>query len=183
MRAVNDLPAVVDDVQAVVRLVAVAQSMGRPHDQPDSDVTRNPPNAGELAHYGPGDQPTIWDINGVRCGALICYEYRYPELHRDYKRLGARIGPDLARVNQAPSFTYPGITMPAAMTPAAASSHRRRAGVPAPEQNRFVPRRPRHARDAPTPCGPGSSRDRIHYPGELPNEFALEAHAAPVSLG
>ena len=30
---------------------------------------------------------------------------------------------ELERVNQAPTFTYPGITMPAAMTAAAASSH------------------------------------------------------------
>lgn len=101
--------------------------------------------SGELAHYSPGDHSSIWEINGVRCGALICYEYRYPELHRDYKRqgvqlvfhsfhaahatpdqvraIGARIGPDLARHNPAPTFTYPGITMPAAMTAAAASTH------------------------------------------------------------
>ncbi|MGI8808788.1 MAG: carbon-nitrogen hydrolase family protein [Acidimicrobiales bacterium] len=32
--------------------------------------------AGELAHYSPGDHASLWEINGVRCGALICHEYR-----------------------------------------------------------------------------------------------------------
>jgi predicted amidohydrolase len=100
---------------------------------------------GELAHYSPGDHDSVWDINGVRCGALICHEYRYPELVRAYRRqgvevifhsfhaanatparvasIGDRIGTGLARLNPAPTFTYPAITMPAAMTAAAASSH------------------------------------------------------------
>ena len=34
-----------------------------------------------------------------------------------------RIGPELRMLNPAPSHTYPGITMPAAMTAAAASNH------------------------------------------------------------
>ena len=101
--------------------------------------------SGELAHYSPGDHPSVWEINGVRCGALICYEYRFPELHRDYARegvqlifhsfhaanaspervaaIGAAIGQELRRLNPAATFTYPGITMPAAMTAAAASNH------------------------------------------------------------
>lgn len=101
--------------------------------------------SGELAHYSPGDHASVWEINGVRCGALVCYEYRYPELYREYKRhgvelvfhsfhaanaslqrvadIGTAIGPRLARFNHAPTFTYPGITMPAAMTAAAAANH------------------------------------------------------------
>ena len=96
---------------------------------------------GDLAHYSPGDHFSVWDIDGVRCGALICYDYRFPELHRQYKKLGAelvfhsfhagnispqrlaeieeRIGPELRTLNPAPTHTYPGITMPAAMTAAA----------------------------------------------------------------
>lgn len=37
--------------------------------------------------------------------------------------IGAAIGPELGRLNPAPTFTYRGITMPAAMTAAAASDH------------------------------------------------------------
>jgi hypothetical protein len=42
-------------------------------------------------HYSPGDQFTIWDIDGVRCGAQICYDYRYPELYRQYSGLGVQL--------------------------------------------------------------------------------------------
>ncbi len=85
--------------------------------------------SGELVHYTPGNHSSVWEINGVCCGALICYEYRYPELHRQCKRhgvqlmfhsfhaanatpervtaIGAGIGPELGRFNPAPSFTYP----------------------------------------------------------------------------
>jgi len=99
---------------------------------------------GDLAHYSPGDHCSTWTINGVRCGALICYDYRFPELYREYRRLdvqlmfhsfhaarfsaakaaaiGAAIGPQFAALNRAATFTYPGITMPAAMTAAAAAN-------------------------------------------------------------
>jgi predicted amidohydrolase len=98
---------------------------------------------GDLAHYTPGDHPSVFMINGVRCGALICYDYRYPELYREYKRhdvqlifhsyhaahmtpetaaeIRATVGVDLQQLN--PGGTYPGITMPATMTAEAAANH------------------------------------------------------------
>lgn len=101
--------------------------------------------SGDLAHYSPGNHSAVWEINGVRCGALICYDYRFPELYREYRRqgvqvmfhsfhagnvsravitaIGDRIGPDLAHLNRSATHTYPGITMAAAMTAAAASNH------------------------------------------------------------
>jgi deaminated glutathione amidase len=101
--------------------------------------------SGDLAHYSPGDHATSWVLNGVRCGALICYDYRFPELYREYAKAGTElvfhsfhaasasaqritamaeaIGPDLAPLNNAATHTYPGITMPAAMTAAAACNH------------------------------------------------------------
>jgi predicted amidohydrolase len=100
---------------------------------------------GDLAHYSPGDHFAVWSIAGVRCGALICYDYRFPELYREYKRrgvdlvfhsfhaghlspemvaaIGGRIGPELAPFNRGATYTYPAITMPAAMTAAAACNH------------------------------------------------------------
>ncbi|HTU76148.1 MAG TPA: carbon-nitrogen hydrolase family protein [Trebonia sp.] len=99
---------------------------------------------GDLAHYSPGDHPVTWEIDSVRCGALICYDYRFPELYRQYVDLGvqlvfhsfhaggvpaeqvaligAAIGAGLDGVNPAATLTYPGITMPAGMTAAAASN-------------------------------------------------------------
>lgn len=47
--------------------------------------------AGELAHYTPGDHASSWEIDGMRFGALICHEYRYPELYRDYAGQGVQI--------------------------------------------------------------------------------------------
>ena len=35
---------------------------------------------GDLAHYSPGDGFSVWDMDEVRCAALICYNYRFPEL-------------------------------------------------------------------------------------------------------
>jgi deaminated glutathione amidase len=99
--------------------------------------------SGDLAHYSPGNHLTVFEINGVRCGTAICHDYRYPELYREYKRrdvqlmfhsyhaahastetiaaMRARVGLDVQALN--PGGTYPGITMPATMTAAAAASH------------------------------------------------------------
>jgi len=101
--------------------------------------------SGDLAHYSPGSHFCVWTIDGVCCGALICYDYRYPELYREYKKrgvqlvfhsfhaarasheritaIGKAIGPELSALNPAATHTYPGITMPAAMTTAAACNH------------------------------------------------------------
>lgn len=99
----------------------------------------------DLEHYSAGNHPAMWRIDDIRCGALICYDFRFPELQREYKRhgvdllfhsfhagnvpparvraIGAAIGPRLRRLNAAATFTYPAITMPATMTATAASSH------------------------------------------------------------
>jgi len=101
--------------------------------------------SGDLAHYSPGGHSSVWLINGVCCGALICYDYRFPELYRDYGKqgvelvfhsfhaahasvgqvtaIGDAIGTAFTRVNRAATHTYPAITMPAAITAAAASNH------------------------------------------------------------
>jgi predicted amidohydrolase len=84
-------------------------------------------------------------IDGHRCAALICYDYRFPELYRQYKAAGVdvvfhsfhaahvsaerlaaieqAIGVGLKAANRAATFTYPGVTMPASMTAAAAANH------------------------------------------------------------
>lgn len=101
--------------------------------------------SGDLAHYSPGAHFSGWAIDGVRCGALICHDYRYPELYLEHSRrgtqvmfhsfhaarvsparlaaIGQAIGPQFRRYNPAATHSYPGITMPAAMTTAAACNH------------------------------------------------------------
>jgi predicted amidohydrolase len=98
---------------------------------------------GELVSYTPGDHPSTFEIGGVRCGTLICHEYRYPELYRESKRLGVElmfhsyytgnfrrkqtremqqiVGKKFFKLN--PGKTLPEITMPAGMHARAADNY------------------------------------------------------------
>lgn len=42
---------------------------------------------GDLDCFSPGDHFVNFEINGVNCGLLICYDIRFPELYREYKKL------------------------------------------------------------------------------------------------
>ena len=42
-------------------------------------------------YYSPGKGPVLFEIRGIKCGLLICYEWRYPELYREYKKLGVEL--------------------------------------------------------------------------------------------
>ncbi len=97
----------------------------------------------DLPHYTPGDHFCTFTIRGVRCGVLICHEFRYPELYREYKRRGVQVvfhsfhaghvsperwkamrdyvGEERIRMN--PADTLPGIAMPAAVLAAAGSNY------------------------------------------------------------
>lgn len=46
---------------------------------------------GDLNHYSPGDHFVVFEIDGVRCGLLICYDIRFPELYRQYHKLGVQL--------------------------------------------------------------------------------------------
>lgn len=46
---------------------------------------------GDLVHYSPGNHFSVFSIKGMRCGVLLCHEYRYPELYREYKRRGVQL--------------------------------------------------------------------------------------------
>lgn len=96
---------------------------------------------GDLAHYTPGDHFAVFEIAGVRCGVLICHDYRYPELYRAYHRLGARLmfhgfhagGLSAQRFAEMEAgvgahrltggTTLPAITMPAGMIAAASNNN------------------------------------------------------------
>ncbi len=46
---------------------------------------------GDLKSYSPGDHFVTFEVHGVRCGLLICYDIRFPELYREYCKLGVRL--------------------------------------------------------------------------------------------
>lgn len=97
--------------------------------------------SGDLAHYAPGEHFAVFDIKGVRCGVLICHDYRYPELYRAYHRLGVRVmfhgfhagglpderfadmEADVGQHRLTGGTTLPGITMPAGMIAAASNNN------------------------------------------------------------
>ena len=53
--------------------------------------TGNHNNDGDLRHYSPGQSFVTFRVRGVTCGLLICNDFRYPELFREYKRRGVQL--------------------------------------------------------------------------------------------
>ena len=45
----------------------------------------------DLKHYSPGNHSVTFRVRGITCGVLICYDYRFPELYREYKRQGVEV--------------------------------------------------------------------------------------------
>lgn len=43
--------------------------------------------SGDLKYFSPGDHFVKFTINGVDCGLLICYDIRFPELYRQYRKM------------------------------------------------------------------------------------------------
>jgi predicted amidohydrolase len=46
---------------------------------------------GDLKHFSPGDHFVNFEVNGVNCALLICYDVRFPELYREYKKLDTNV--------------------------------------------------------------------------------------------
>ncbi len=46
---------------------------------------------GDLKYYTPGDHFVEFEVNKVKCGLLICYDIRFPELYRKYCKLGVDV--------------------------------------------------------------------------------------------
>lgn len=46
---------------------------------------------GDLRFYSPGESMITFSVRGVKCGLLICHDFRYPELFRNYKKRGVQL--------------------------------------------------------------------------------------------
>lgn len=78
---------------------------------------------GDLRHYSPGDHFVTFDVNNVRCGMLICYDIRFPELYRHYKKDGVQLMfHSFYNARQKPGSIHPKIMPPTAQA-RAASNH------------------------------------------------------------
>ena len=44
----------------------------------------------DLLHYTPGNHFVFFEINGVRCSLLICFDLRFPELYRELVKHGVQ---------------------------------------------------------------------------------------------
>lgn len=58
----------------------------------------------EWAYFTPGDDPFIFELNGMRFGVMICYDIFFPELARYYALMGADV---LICISASPSVTRP----------------------------------------------------------------------------
>jgi predicted amidohydrolase len=77
----------------------------------------------DLKHYSPGDHFVTFDINGVRCGLLICYDVRFPELYREYRKLGVDlIFQSFYNSNKSDKHIHP-IIMPLSVRARAATNY------------------------------------------------------------
>ncbi len=71
----------------------VIDDRGRIADRYDKCFCTGPRSArsGDLKHYSPGDHLVSVRIRGVTCGLLICHDFRYDELYREYRRRGVQV--------------------------------------------------------------------------------------------
>jgi len=44
----------------------------------------------DLNYYTPGDRFVTFELNGVKCALLICFDLRFPELYRELKKLNVQ---------------------------------------------------------------------------------------------
>lgn len=79
--------------------------------------------SGDLKHYTSGDHYVTFEAKGVRCGLLICYDIRFPELYRDYKSLDVQVlFQSFYNARQKPGSIHPKIMPVTAQARAATNS-------------------------------------------------------------
>ncbi|NOR33739.1 MAG: carbon-nitrogen hydrolase family protein [Bacteroidales bacterium] len=78
---------------------------------------------GDLKFFSAGNHFVVFNINGIRCGLLICFDVRFPELYREYKKLDVDlIFQSFYNARQKPGGIHPKI-MPLTAQTRAATNH------------------------------------------------------------
>lgn len=127
----------------------------------------------DLKHYSPGGRFVTFRVRGIPCGVLICYDYRFPELYREYQKLGVNVvfqSFHNARKTVVDDQSYDiwRTIVPATMSCRAAENH---FWVSA---NNSTTRPSRWASFVVRPDGQIVSRLRQHTPGVLVSDMPLD---------
>jgi predicted amidohydrolase len=78
---------------------------------------------GDLEHFSSGGHFSVVNIRGIKCGFLICFDVRFPELYREYKKLEVDlIFQSFYNARQKPGGIHPKI-MPITAQTRAATNH------------------------------------------------------------
>ena len=78
---------------------------------------------GDLDYYSPGNHFVEFELNGIKCGLLICYDVRFPELYREIKKSEVQlIFQSFYNARQKPGGIHPKI-MPVTAQTRAATNH------------------------------------------------------------
>jgi len=97
-RATDSIMALAKELKIWVILGSIHQLSGnnKPHNSlylinPEGNIAdrydKRFCTGGDLKYFSPGDHFVTFNINGVNCGLLICYDIRFPELYRQYRKL------------------------------------------------------------------------------------------------
>lgn len=77
----------------------------------------------DLDYFSAGAHEVVFEINEVKCGLLICFDVRFPELYREYKKLDVQvIFQSFYNARQKPGGIHPKI-MPVTAQTRAATNH------------------------------------------------------------
>lgn len=79
------------DAEMPFNSLFVFNSEGEQVKRYDKRVLAGAPGEIDQAHYAAGDKSAFFTINGIKCGLIICHEWRYPELFREYKQSGVKL--------------------------------------------------------------------------------------------
>jgi len=69
----------------------VINSEGKIETRYDKRILAGIPGTIDHLYYSPGKKPVAFQLKGIKCGLVICHEWRYAEFYREYKKLGAEI--------------------------------------------------------------------------------------------
>ena len=83
---------------------------------------------GDLKHYSPGNHFCIFTVGGIRCGVLICHDFRYSELYRAYRKQGVQVmfhsyHNAYCKPAKLRKYNIWGVVVPATMQTYAANNH------------------------------------------------------------